>query len=298
MLKWIFRGLAAVALILVVVIPVIIHKYPEYAFAKGVGWIELYRGQIGGTLKIVDSGFWLSLDRFVERRTLRITRDGINSLDLYALRFNPKKVDFRVIHIPAAEIDSRSMPAIAKASNALAMINANFFDASFKVLGLCVSQGAPVAPLASAKSYHGVFFATRSGVDLVGTKTYKRKNYRLKNQSLNAVQGGVWLVRDGKSRLRFKEKTRVERRSCIAMDKKGRVIMVATDTFFSGITLFDLARVLGTPEKNGGFGVVKAMNLDGGTSTQLLVRTQDENYMVRGFINVPSYIAVYRKGIL
>ena len=80
------------------------------------------------------------------------------------------------------------------------------------------------------------------------------------------MQAGPLLVAQGK--VRELTSPRSARRAFIGTDAAGRIILGATN---GAVSLRDLASLLARPESEGGAGLVDAMNLDGGSSTQLHV---------------------------
>jgi uncharacterized protein YigE (DUF2233 family) len=295
MLKWIIRIVPILAIILAITAFTILSSYPDLAIKKGGPWITLYRTLIGGRMRVSDQGYWISVSRHVERRIVTVTRGRRNSLKIHALRFRPKKVDFKVLHIPPEKNAEYSIVRAAEESDALAMINASFFDPAYKPLGLCVSNGQKISPMSPAQDYQGVFFVRKAKVDIEKRKKFKRYQGYNTTGFEQAVQSGPWLVLNGKPEFSYRNKKSVSRRSAVAIDDKGRVMFVVTDTYFSGILLADFAKILAASERDGGFNVENALNLDGGNSTQLLLRTPDESYMVRGFVNSPVYIGAFKK---
>ncbi len=289
MLKWTLRIAPVVAILIVSTVLIIIHVNPDFAMRKGKPWIALYRNQIVGKYRISDQGYWISLSRCVERRVVRITRGRRSPLNIYALRFRPERVDFKVLHVPAEKNSEYNIVKVAEEKNVIALINASLFDLKQNPLGLCIANGEEISPMASSDNYQGVFFVRKNKIGLLHRDKFKRyKGYNTAGLD-QAVQTGPWLVQNEKPILSYQKNRDRSRRSAIAIDGKGRVLFVVTDTMFSGILLADFAKVLTE------FNVKDALNLDGGNSTQLLLRTRDENYLVRGFANPPVYIAAMEK---
>lgn len=289
MLRWIGRIFIGLFLFAVIAGAAVFTHSPDFFFRRGTMFVQTYRSGITGDLTIKDGGYWLPVAPGVERRIVRVTRGGGKSLDLYSLRFNPRKVTLKVVYTPPKEVAGSSIAVTAEKTKAVAMFNGSYFNDSLGVLGLCVADGKTVAPLARYSDNLGIFLAHASGaVELIHRDKYNAGDV------LDAVQSGPWLVLDGKVQV-FNDTDRVTRRTCIGADKRGRLVAVATDTLISGITLAHLAKVMAEPLKNGGFECASALNLDGGTSTQLILRTSDENHLIRGFVNVPVLIGAYPK---
>lgn len=289
MLKWIGRLFIAFVLIAMAALAIIFTNYPDILYKKTSGFIGTYRGGIDGEVLVKERGFWTTIERGIERRTAVIVRGGKNPLELYALRIIPKKVSIKVIAVSPKEIGISSISYLAEKTDAIAIVNASYFNTGLGILGLCLSGGKTVSPLARFSENQGIFAVRSSGeAGLIHKDRFNMSDVT------DAIQSGPWLVQDGVVQS-FDETDRVTRRSCIGVDKKGRIIIVATDTIFSGIKLADLAQVMAAPYGHGGFECVNALNLDGGTSTQLVLRSKGENHLIRGFVNVPVLIGVYRR---
>jgi len=287
MIRWLVRIFLGFLFLAIFFAGVVFSLFPDLAYRSGASWVQSYRGGIDGELEVAEPGYWLPVTRGVERRTVTVRRGGSYPLELFAMRVTPSKVDIRVLVSEPDEIGNNSIGVLAEKMDAIAMINGSFFNPDLGILGLCVSQGKVVSPLARYGCNDGVFFTRGKKAGLVHRDHYHGSGVE------NAVQTGPWLVRNRKIQEGFRGKDRVTRRSCVGMDKKGRVVLVVTDSIFSGITLTHLARLLAAPSEEGGFACVDALNLDGGTSTQAVLRTPDENHLVRGFLNVPVLIGVF-----
>ncbi|MBZ0270532.1 phosphodiester glycosidase family protein [bacterium] len=265
-------------------------QHRERVFAWGYDLVHRYRENIDGVLAVADAGYWMPLAPGVERRVVRVTRGDRYPLSIYAVRFHPKKIRFGVVAPDKARIDDAPIEELVESARAVAMINGPFFAKDRKAVGLVIAAGKTISGFAPASDDEGVFFV-RGGVPHLA----HRDNFR-EHGVTEAVQSGPWLVRNGAPQMDFRNADRVTRRSAVGRDGAGHILFVATDTVISGITLGDLSHLLALPIGQGGFGCVDALNLDGGTSTQLVLRTRDDNHLVRGFVNVPVYLAAFDAG--
>ena len=73
----------------------------------------------------------------------------------------------------------------------------------------------------------------------------------------------------------------VDRRTAACVDTRGHLLLMATDTWTSGVSLSELATILG------GLGCVDAMAFDGGASTSLWLDVPAKRRHVDGFDGVP-----------
>jgi uncharacterized protein YigE (DUF2233 family) len=101
-----------------------------------------------------------------------------------------------------------------------------------------------------------------------------------------AIQTGPRLVVKGKT---TSVKPSFARRSVLCVHTGGRVSLIATD---SGLLLSEMAEILRRPESEDGFGCTDAINLDGGSSTQLHVNLPDAMQGVRSGDRVPIVLGL------
>lgn len=287
MLNWLARFAMFTVLLLGLAAFVLFVRYPDLAFRFASERVASYREKVAGELAVKDSTPWFPVGRGVERRIVTATRAGSYPIELYGLRLDPSMVIIEVVVLSASEIGANPIGVLAEKTGALVMMNGSFFNEELGILGLCISSGREVSPLVKAGDHRGVFFRRGEVAGLVERERFSPAGVE------SAIQSGPWLVKDGAAQDDFGDKDRVTRRSSVAVDGAGHVVFVVTDTVVSGITLKHLAQVLAMPVDRGGFGAVNALNLDGGTSSQLILRTPTDSHLIRGFVNVPVLLGVY-----
>ncbi len=151
---------------------------------------------------------------------------------------------------PLATVD-----ALARGRGALLAVNGGFFDAQGRPMGLLVSKGRILSRLRRVE--WGVLAVDREGrATVVHAKQWAATTGTLRF----AIEAGPRLVVDGKP-LTFKPQ--VARRTALGVLPGGRaLVLVVTSTGLSTAALAELfAKRLGCPF---------ALNLDGGSSTQLV----------------------------
>lgn len=197
---------------------------------------------------------------------------------LQALRIDPAYHHFRVHYQPGAPLRLPEWRALLP--DAVAIINANFFDPQGRALGLLVSDGAAV----------GVPYTDRGGTFLVrdGIPAILRNPIDTNQRIEQAAQAFPMLVADGVTIYQPGAQERITRRTVIAQDATGRIILMVTP--FLGATLADLSAYLPTTD----LGLVHALNLDGGGSSMLFyARPGADPLFIPSIDPVPAVIAVY-----
>ena len=158
----------------------------------------------------------------------------------------------------------------------VAFINANFFSSSLQVNGLLVADGIA----------HGQPWLTRGGTLIVRDGLPLLRPSREQPWQIappqQAVQGYPMLVLDGNPA--YRGRSSVSRRSVVALDRNGHVLLLATPLL--GISLTDLAVWLATSD----LGIVNALNLDGGGSTMFFA---GQATRIPSLDVVPAVLAVW-----
>ncbi len=166
--------------------------------------------------------------------------------------------------------------AIANGKNVIAATNADFFDwkaefAPYMPSGLCIKDGKLIANSNSLLNFFGV---TRDGMTVISNFV---EEPLLRGQLLCAVGGREIFLRDGE----IAEISPCEPfssighpRTCAGITKDGTIILLVVDgrqpDFSNGASLVDLARIMQL------FGAEKAINLDGGQSSNFIVKKDAE----------------------
>ncbi len=151
------------------------------------------------------------------------------------------------------------LAGVAAQAGAIAGINASYFHADGRPLGLVVEDGNVVHQQERAKLLSGIFNVTSGRMALV-----RAGSFRMSKDVQQAIQAGPWLVEEGLP-ITGLDALKRARRSILATDGKGNWALLAT----SALTLADTAELLTASPLFSGGKVKSALNLDGGSSTAL-----------------------------
>ena len=199
---------------------------------------------------------------------------------LHLLRLEPRHWQLRVV-TPLKMNKQLGSPADFRAAvpGAVAAINGGFFDPNYKPLGLLVDNGETLSPLRHVD--HGVF-----GIAAQQPLMRHARDWKPLPELEFAVECGPRLIVDGQP-LTFKPG--LARRTALGSDAQGRVVIVVSDGV---LQLQELVTFLRRAERDGGPGLVNALNLDGGPSTMLEIDAGTVRVNVPTPVQVPVGIAI------
>ncbi|MCB2192105.1 MAG: phosphodiester glycosidase family protein [Deltaproteobacteria bacterium] len=226
---------------------------------------------------------------------LTTSRSGSSRMAL--LRVDPKLYDFKVLAASKGE-DGQTAGEWREQSKALAVFNAGLYTPEGRHLGYLLQNGHELSPLVAQQD--GLFLAGPREPDLPQARIldmrYTPFDPRL-NPYQQAAQSLMLLDRFGMTRVRRSAK--VANRTALAIDDKGRILVVVTE---GGHTLWEMAQAL----KNSGLALREVMTMDGGAESQLAVAVGDFTYEHYGRVSpapdlpwvrqaLPAVLAVFKK---
>ncbi|MBL8133940.1 MAG: phosphodiester glycosidase family protein [Anaerolineae bacterium] len=218
---------------------------------------------------------WTVVQPGLETAVILLPNSG--GVPLLVVRIDPTRFVFRIQARPGELLDGAAWGRMTP--GAVAFINANFYDAERQAVGLLVADGILLAlPLAGRG---GVLAIERGRVDVRAihdTGAVERLE--------QAAQGYPMLVRDGVgvyAAARALDPAAL--RSAAAIDADGHILLIGTMGI--GVSLSDLSQNLPLT----GLGIVNAVNLDGGGSALLAVKSSFAPAGEAG--STPVILAVY-----
>jgi hypothetical protein len=222
---------------------------------------------------------WQTMSPGLEQRTYLPPPEN-EVTKITALRIDPAYFTFRVHYRPGAPLTIRQWAEALP--SAIAFINANFFDENDSVLGLLVAAGQIYG---SAYIDRGGTFLVQNGQPRVRSNIVEPYVGEPLEQ---AIQAFPMLMLDGIQSYNDTTQDRFTRRTIIAQDANGRIVMLVTPLI--GLTLLDLSAFLPTTDMK----LVNALNLDGGGSTLMYLNASGTpEYIVTSLDPVPAVVAVY-----
>jgi uncharacterized protein YigE (DUF2233 family) len=197
---------------------------------------------------------------------------------LWVVTFNPKMHAFAVMDNPEGAYD---LGTAAEKRGALAAVNGGYFHPDHTPLGLLVRQGVEIHPIEHASLLSGILSVTPAAITIQRTAVFKSSP-----AIREALQAGPFLV-DHSSPITGLNETKEAARTVVFQDAKGHFgLLIAKSTSLAG-----MAEILMTPAIFPEGRILRALNLDGGTSTALWVRSSPPFY-AHEWKGVRDYLAI------
>ena len=201
---------------------------------------------------------------------------------VFLLRFDTNLIQTRILY----QKRLTTAKEMAESEGAMAVINASFFDPNGRPLGLIVRNEQIIQRIPQRGMLNsGIFFLKNNRPYI-----YHRNEFNMNDVS-EAIQSFPRLISNGTPIKQIRNKNEAKRRSGIALDFKGNIIIYATDSHFVGISLNDLQNLLLTPQLN----IRSALNLDGGGTSQLYFNYDNSSKHITGLSEVPLFLGFFKK---
>ncbi len=242
--------------------------------------------------KVVKNSRWQELEEGLALREVKLNwkrgskkSHALLNVRLTAVRFDPLRFSMKSAFNPVK--GGRSLAELAKDEKVPAVANGGYFGHKNEPVTLLISGGKQLRKPFETLPCSGVF--TLDGKGRAAVRPLKGVEPPYAGIDF-AVQNSPLLVHRGKAVFRDKKILRF-RRTAVGVDGKGRVVLVVADT---GLAYEELAVILNTREKLGGFGLRDAVNLDGGASSGMALNHEKAKRHVKAGRVIP-YVLLVRK---
>lgn len=196
---------------------------------------------------------------------------------IHAFRIDLKNNQLSLIMAQDLSLNQASIDTYAQRTKALITVNGGFFDHHYHPLGLRIDDKKQKNPIKFI-SWWGIFYIKNQKPYITNTK-----HVAPLNQIELAIQSGPRLLIDGKIPAL---KPGQDERSALGITSDGRVIVLVTENRLMSTT--ELAELMKAPSLN----CKNALNLDGGSSSQIHAQIHQFQLNVPGLSNVSDAIIV------
>lgn len=216
---------------------------------------------------------WQSLSPGIEWRTFQIKDAGFlkSDAEIFVLRLDPN-----CLHVETGK--PQTAGEWRQSTNSVAAVNGGFFDENNRSLGLRQSQGKELSRLRHVN--WGVFFVQDGKAHVLHTRDFKNIDQTTVTE---AIQCGPRLVVDGHP---TDLKDQWARRTGIGVAANGKVLIAVCD---SELPLRKWAQFWAAKD---GLHCQQALNLDGGGSSQLALKSGKTNVQIDGSWPVPDAVVI------
>lgn len=216
---------------------------------------------------------WQTLGRGLSFTRVEVIREGEDRevvATLAVVKIDPASNAFRVFHHAP-----RSITAWQQELQAPIVFNASYYGPGYEPVGLIIADGKASGP-ANNRQMRGMFVAEPKGIspDLPRATILDLLATPINPKNLPWTQGvqSFPLLLDYKGNIRVRDSDKKSDRTVIATDRVGNILVFNTSNRY--FTLREMAQFL----KASKFEIDSAMNLDGGSEAQLLIKTKDFEY--------------------
>ena len=198
---------------------------------------------------------------------------------IQAFRIDPKQYHFQLVFAQDQHLTNSSVKTLSESQQALIGINGGFFSTDFGPIGLRISNGKLRSPL-KAISWWGIFYL-QGGVPHIDSQS----QFKYRPNIEFALQSGPRLLIDSKIP---KLKIGVAQRTALGITRQGKIVIMVTQNY--PMTTQDLALTMRDILE-----CTDALNLDGGSSTQLYAKIGAFNLLIPGYSNIADALVVTPK---
>jgi uncharacterized protein YigE (DUF2233 family) len=210
---------------------------------------------------------WKALGRGLNFAQVQVLKGDEVVSTLAVVKIDPATNAFRVFHQAP-----QGIIAWQQQLKAPIVFNGSYYDRSGKPVGLVISDGRPVGS-AGNRQMRGMFVAEPKGMspDLPRATILDLQQNPINLKNLPWTQGvqSFPLLLDYKGHIRVRDSDKRANRTVIALDRVGNILVFNSSNRY--FTLYEFALFL----KESKFDIDSALNLDGGTEAQLLIKTKD-----------------------
>ena len=203
---------------------------------------------------------WQTLRPGLESITTSVSGEFLFSSSILAVRASPITFQPKVFRALEFGAPTASAKRVCQASGASACINANFFDEQHRPLGTVISRGIIHKRIhRGGGTLTGIFVATKNSFSIKHRKSFATENV------LEAFQAGPRLIARGHPVSGIKTSSAQGALSILCIDSEKRIILAKIAlSIFARYPSKIQSTLLQEP-----FNCIDALNLDGGSSSQL-----------------------------
>jgi uncharacterized protein YigE (DUF2233 family) len=247
------------------------------------------RAKLNSGLAVADGGAWRAILKGVEFRRIALERAEPNYLmELKLVRFDSHLIVPKILAAEQFQLKTANAKTFGEKSRALATINASYFDEKGRPLAYLKTAEKEINRTVSRHALYTGVFGRRESIPFV-----THRDSFLPGDATEALQSGPLLLYKSAPAEISGGLGRYARRSVVGIDKEGRVIIGVTDTVVGGLSFAEMQELFAAAKWE--IETPDLLNLDGGGSAQLYVKTGKFEEWLSGTTEVPVAIGFFSK---
>jgi hypothetical protein len=261
------------------------------ALLSGIALAESPRGAIplknSPALSVIEVGGWKKIQNGLELRRMTLERSQPRQVvTLQLARFDTQWTTPHIIHSSRYNLNGTDVKTLAEKSGALAAINGNYFDEKGRALGYLKSLAQKLnSQISKSSLFTGIFGVKDRQPFIVHRDRFDPQN------ADEGLQAGPLLLSGGQALRVTRGAEKQSRRALIATDRNQRWIIAVADSVLGGVNWVELQELFAFEQWQ--INAVELLNLDGGGSAQLYVKSAQVEEFIPGSSDVPVAVGFY-----
>lgn len=241
------------------------------------------------TLSVTETGGWKKIQNGLELRKVALERSQPRQVvSLHLARFDTQWMTPHIVYSPSYNLKGADVKTLAEKSGALAAINGNYFDEKGKPLGYLKALAQKFnSPVSKSSLFTGIFGIKDRQPFIVHRDQFDPQ------RTDEGLQAGPLLLHGGHALPVTRGAEKQSRRALIAMDKNQRWIIAVADSVLGGLNWAELQELFASEQLQ--LNAVELLNLDGGGSAQLYVKSVQPEEYIPGSTHVPVAVGFFLK---
>lgn len=241
-------------------------------------------------LSATEFGSWKKIQNGLELRKITLERSQPRQVvSLRLVRFDTHWVTPHIVYSPRYNLKGADVKTLAEKSGALAAINGNYFDEKGKPLGFLKALAQKLNSQISPSSLFTGIFGIKDQQPFI-----VHRDHFDPQQTDEGLQAGPLLLHGGQAIPVTRGAEKQSRRALIAVDRSQKWIVAVADSVLGGLNWVEIQELFAAEPWQ--INAVELLNLDGGGSAQLYIRSAQTEEYIPGSADVPVAVGFFVKG--
>ncbi len=217
---------------------------------------------------------WKETSRGISYSTLSVDSED-KTKDLIIVQIDPNLYSFQIEENPNKKT-AKTIEQIHKETNAALTVNGGFFTEKFKPTGLLISNGKELSSLSNANLVNGIIAITKQGeLKFFDTTEFDNDTKINAKEYEFAIQNGPIILDENGNIKTETTSPLTASRTAMGIDKNSNIVLIIVkQSLFNidnSLTLDQLAHITKDNPELQKLGIHSLVNLDGGSSTGLMI---------------------------